>query len=65
MARASITIAAATLALGAAVLAALPREAGAGTPPRADNRWATSWDGALAEAKERNVPIFVTFHQDG
>jgi hypothetical protein len=27
-------------------------------------RWAHSWEEALAEAKERNVPIHVAFHKD-
>ncbi len=27
-------------------------------------RWAHSWDEAVAEAKERNVPIHVAFHKD-
>ncbi|NUN48571.1 MAG: hypothetical protein HUU15_07065 [Candidatus Brocadiae bacterium] len=27
-------------------------------------RWASSWEEALAEAKERNVPIQVAFHKD-
>lgn len=26
--------------------------------------WAHSWEEALAEAKERNVPIHVAFHKD-
>lgn len=26
--------------------------------------WAHSWDEAVAEAKERNVPIHVAFHKD-
>jgi hypothetical protein len=27
-------------------------------------RWSHSWAEALAEAKERNVPIHVAFHKD-
>lgn len=30
-----------------------------------DPQWALSWEAALAEAKDRNVPIFFTSHQDG
>lgn len=26
--------------------------------------WAHSWEEAVAEAKERNVPIHVAFHKD-
>lgn len=26
--------------------------------------WAQSWEAAIAEAKERNVPIHVAFHKD-
>ena len=26
--------------------------------------WAHSWDEAVTEAKERNVPIHVAFHKD-
>ncbi len=26
--------------------------------------WATSWDDAIKEAKERNVPIYLTLHKD-
>jgi hypothetical protein len=32
---------------------------------RFEPRWAVSWEAALQEAKERNVPIIVSFHQDG
>ena len=32
--------------------------------PAESIRWAHSWDEALAEAKERNVPINVAFHKD-
>lgn len=28
-------------------------------------QWANSWEEAVEEATARNVPIFVTFHQDG
>ena len=56
---------AAALALGAAVLAGAPVVAGGPQPPKPEPRWALTWDAALAEAKERNVPIFVTYHQDG
>ena len=27
-------------------------------------KWATSWDEAIREAKERNVPIHVAYHKD-
>ena len=54
------------LALGAALLAGRPVAAGAAPgPAKPQPRWALTWDAALAEAKERNVPIYVTFHQDG
>ena len=56
---------AASVAIGAAVLATLPVLAGGPPAPRPEPRWATSWDAALAEAKERNVPVFISFHQDG
>ena len=56
---------AASVVLGAAVIAALPVVAGGPPGPRPEPRWARSWDAALAEAKERNVPIFISFHQDG
>lgn len=32
---------------------------------RPEPRWALSWEAAAAEAKERNVPIFFSQHQDG
>lgn len=64
MTRSRVIIASA-LALGAAALAALPAAAGNPGPARPEPRWALSWDAALAEAKERNVPIFISFHQDG
>jgi hypothetical protein len=47
------------LTLAAVALAALPALA-----DRPECRWSKSWDEALAEAKERNVPIMVTFHKD-
>jgi hypothetical protein len=28
-------------------------------------QWAESWQAAVEEAKERNVPILITFHTDG
>ena len=34
-------------------------------PARPQPRWAQSWQAALAEAKERNVPIYIAYHQDG
>lgn len=45
-----------------AVLASLPALAG---PPEPAVRWAHSWEEAVKEAEERNVPIHVTFHKDG
>ncbi|RMG18609.1 MAG: hypothetical protein D6731_01650 [Planctomycetota bacterium] len=36
-----------------------------GDPYRPSVRWASSWKEAVEEATARNVPIFVTFHQDG
>ena len=47
------------LAAAAFVLAALPALA-----KGPECKWAHSWDEALAEAKERNVPIHATFHKD-
>lgn len=38
---------------------AKPKEA-----PKDSIKWATSWDAALKEAQERNVPIHVAFHKD-
>ena len=55
----------AALALGAALLAAVPVVAGGPAAAKPEPRWAQSWEAALAEAKERNVPIFISFHQDG
>ncbi|MGH7294763.1 MAG: hypothetical protein ACRELB_07520 [Polyangiaceae bacterium] len=34
-------------------------------PARPQPRWALSWQAALQEAKERNVPIYIAYHQDG
>ncbi len=56
---------AALAAAAAAALAAGPALAGPDARPRFDPPWAKSWEAALAEAKERNVPILVSFHQDG
>ncbi|MCE9584465.1 MAG: thioredoxin family protein [Planctomycetes bacterium] len=50
-----------TLTFAAAVLAALPAMA---KPPEPGIRWQHSWEDAVKEAKERNVPIHVTFHKD-
>jgi len=33
-------------------------------PAGPEMRWAHSWTEAMAEAKERNVPIMVAFHKD-
>ena len=41
------------------VAASFTTQAGSREP-----RWAHSWQSALEEAKVRNVPIFVSFHQD-
>lgn len=49
------------LPLLAFALAALPASA---KPPAPEVRWATSWEEALKEAKERNVPIHIGFHKD-
>jgi hypothetical protein len=37
----------------------------AAAPDRPEPKWAESWQAALAEAKERNVPIIFFEHQDG
>lgn len=50
-----------TLAAAALALAALPCLA---KPPEGV-RWARTWDEALKEAKERNVPIHIGIHKDG
>lgn len=34
------------------------------TVPTDSIHWAHSWKEAIAEAKERNVPIHVAFHKD-
>ena len=36
-------------------------------PPgeKPEPKWALSWQAALEEAKERNVPIYLAYHQDG
>jgi thioredoxin-related protein len=52
-----------TFTLTAAVLALLVVPAFA-KPPVDGIHWAKSWDEAIKEAKERNVPILVTFHKD-
>jgi len=56
-------------ALGLALAVHVPSvTAGGGKPaaaPKAEPRWAKSWELAMEEAKERNVPIYITFHQDG
>jgi hypothetical protein len=36
-----------------------------GDPNRPSVQWANSWKEAVEEASARNVPIFVSFHQDG
>jgi hypothetical protein len=54
------------LALGlglAGLLAAVPGHAEQKARP--EPRWALTWEAAAAEAKERNVPIFFSQHQDG
>lgn len=33
-------------------------------PDKPSVNWARSWEEAVEEATARNVPIFVTFHQD-
>jgi hypothetical protein len=52
----------------AALLASVPAVV-AGPGPTINQkpqpRWALSWEEAKVEAKERNVPIFISFHQDG
>ncbi len=35
------------------------------TAPQEYVHWASSWKEALSQARERNVPILVTFHEDG
>lgn len=32
--------------------------------PAAYVHWGTAWEAALAEAKERNVPVMIAFHKD-
>lgn len=60
-----------SLGLGTAALAAFAALAALGprlladAKPRPEPRWALTWEAAIAEAKERNVPIIVSFHQDG
>ena len=34
-------------------------------PDKPSVQWAQSWEAAVEEATARNVPIYVTFHQDG
>jgi hypothetical protein len=55
------------LAAGAALaaVAALAPRLLAEAKPRPEPRWALTWEAALAEAKERNVPIYFADHQDG
>ncbi|MCE9583943.1 MAG: hypothetical protein K8T20_15780 [Planctomycetes bacterium] len=47
------------LSIAAFMLAALPALARG-----PECKWAHSWEEALAEAKERNVPIHATYHKD-
>jgi hypothetical protein len=60
-----VILAAAGLALGAAILASGAASAGGAPQAKPEPRWALTWDAAMAEAKERNVPIYIAFHQDG
>jgi hypothetical protein len=56
-----------TRVLSAALMAAAlagPAVAAPGDPSRPSVKWANSWKEAVEEATARNVPIFVTFHQD-
>ncbi len=56
------SVGALALAGFAAGLAGLA-QAGPGAKPTI--QWASSWEEAVEEATARNVPIFVSFHQDG
>jgi hypothetical protein len=62
-----LKLAALSALAAAALVAAAPVVAGPGSTPntKPQPRWALSWEEAKAEAAERNVPIFFTFHQDG
>ena len=42
-----------------------PGVALAGPGDKPSVKWANSWKEAVAEATARNIPIFVSFHQDG
>ena len=55
----------AALALGLLALVAAAPGSGADAKQRPEPRWALTWEAALKEAKERNVPIYAAFHQDG
>ena len=35
------------------------------SPEKVSVPWADSWDAAVKEASARNLPIFISFHQDG
>ena len=52
------------LALGLAVGLTGVADANPGDPNRPSVPWANSWKEAVEEASARNVPIFVSFHQD-
>ena len=41
-----------------------PAVAGPGPGGKPSVKWANSWKEAVEEATARNVPIFVSFHQD-
>ena len=55
------TLRALALLAGCAVGLAGTAEAG---PNKPSVQWAKSWKEAVEEATARNVPIFVSFHQD-
>lgn len=47
-----------------AALAGPPDDKKPAKVPADSIKWATSWDEAIREAKERNVPIHVAYHKD-
>lgn len=50
--------------MASAALAGGPDDKKPAKVPADAIKWATSWDEAIREAKERNVPIHVAYHKD-
>ena len=55
----------AALALAVVTMVTAPIVAAGPDQQRPEPKWALSWEAALQESKERNVPIYLAYHQDG